>query len=103
MNNLYDNGTILLGTKKDIVNQIYNNMLEEEQDELYQDILEDLKGYMETFDNVNEISIKKQNNHNTLIIDYDYENKQIYIPLKEIRLCWLVNIDTMEEYFRYEK
>lgn len=43
MNNLYDNGTILLGTKKDIVEQIYNNMLEEEQDELYQEILEDLK------------------------------------------------------------
>lgn len=43
MNNLYDNGTILLGTKKNIVEQIYNNMLEEEQDELYQDILDDLK------------------------------------------------------------
>lgn len=45
MNNLYDNGTILLGTKKDIVEQIYNNMLEEEQDELYQDILDDLKDF----------------------------------------------------------
>lgn len=45
MNNLYDNGTILLGTKKDIVNQIYNNMLEEEQDEQYQEILEDLKDF----------------------------------------------------------
>lgn len=43
MNNLYDNGAILLGTKKDIVNQIYNNMLEEEQDILYMEILEDLK------------------------------------------------------------
>lgn len=45
MNKVYDNGTILLGTKKDIVEQIYNNMLEEEQDELYQEILEDLKDY----------------------------------------------------------
>jgi len=43
MNNVYDNGTILLGTKKDIVQQIYNNMLEEEQDDLYMEILEDLK------------------------------------------------------------
>lgn len=43
MNNLYDNGTILLGKKQDIINQIYNNMLEEEQDELYMEILEDLK------------------------------------------------------------
>lgn len=42
MNNVYDNGTILLGTKKDIVNQIYNNMLVEENDALYQEILEDL-------------------------------------------------------------
>lgn len=43
MNNVYDNGSMLLGIKKDIVNQIYNNMLEEEQDELYMEILEDLK------------------------------------------------------------
>lgn len=47
MNGLYDNGTILLGTKKDIVNQIYNNMLEEENDEEYMEILEDLKGFKE--------------------------------------------------------
>lgn len=47
MNSLYDNGTILLGTKKDIVNQIYNNMLEEENDEEYMEILEDLKNFKE--------------------------------------------------------
>ena len=47
MNSLYDNGTILLGTKKDIVNQIYNNMLEEENDEEYMEILEDLKDFKE--------------------------------------------------------
>ena len=45
MNNLYDNGTILLGTKKDIVNQIYNNMLVEEEDTFYMEILEDLKDF----------------------------------------------------------
>jgi len=47
MNKLYDNGSILLGTKKDIVNQIYNNMLEEENDEEYMQILEDLKDFKE--------------------------------------------------------
>lgn len=47
MNGLYDNGTILLGTKKDIVNQIYNNMLVEENDEEYMEILEDLKDFKE--------------------------------------------------------
>lgn len=43
MKDLYDNGEMLLGTKKNIVNQIYNNMLEEEDDEEYMQILEDLK------------------------------------------------------------
>ena len=43
MNDLYDNGEMLLGAKKNIVNQIYNNMLEEEDDEEYMQILEDLK------------------------------------------------------------
>lgn len=47
MNNLYDNGSILLGTKKDIVNQIYNNMLVEENDDEYMEILEDLKDLKE--------------------------------------------------------
>lgn len=47
MNNLYDNGSILLGTKKDIVNQIYNNMLVEENDDEYMEILEDLKDFKE--------------------------------------------------------
>ena len=43
MKDLYDNGEMLLGTKKNIVNQIYNSMLEEEDDEEYMQILEDLK------------------------------------------------------------
>lgn len=45
MDNIYDNGTVLLGEKKKIVNQIYNNMLEEEQDEFYMEILEELKDF----------------------------------------------------------
>jgi len=45
MNNIYDNGTILLGEKEKVVNQIYNNMLEEEQDEFYMEILEELKDF----------------------------------------------------------
>jgi hypothetical protein len=45
MNKLYDNGEILLGRKKDIVNQIYNNMLEEENDEEYTEILEEIKDF----------------------------------------------------------
>lgn len=45
MNKLYDNGEILLGRKKDVVNQIYNTMLEEENDEEYTEILEDIKDF----------------------------------------------------------
>ena len=43
MNRVYDNGAIMLGNKKDIVNQIYNNMLVEENDEEYMEILKDLE------------------------------------------------------------
>lgn len=40
---VYDNGYCFLGTKKNIVNMIYNNMLEEEEDETYNDLLQEIE------------------------------------------------------------
>lgn len=71
--------------------------------------VEDMKGYMETFDNVKKVSIKKVDNKNTLIINYNanpilFDNSiDITIPLNEIRLAFMINLETMDEYFRYEK
>lgn len=69
MNNLYDNGTILLGKKQDIINQIYNNMLEEEQDDLYIELLEDLKG-------LKDDTIVALNYDNGMGYSYDYWEKE---------------------------
>lgn len=66
--------------------------------------VEDIKGYMETFDNVKNIIITKVYNKNSLIIKFkNYHTEELTIPLTEIRLAYMINIETMEEYFRYEK
>lgn len=47
---VYDNGYCFLGTKKNIVNMIYNNMLEEEEDETYNDLLQEIEDREIKFD-----------------------------------------------------
>lgn len=42
-NYVYDNGCCLLGSKKQVVNMIYNNMLIEEDDNYYQELLKDIE------------------------------------------------------------
>ena len=46
MNNIYDNGTCLLGTKKDIYNYILNDERLETWE--YEDILEEIKNFNDT-------------------------------------------------------
>jgi hypothetical protein len=46
MNNIYDNGTCLLGTKKDIYNYILNDERLENWE--YEDILEEIKDFNDT-------------------------------------------------------
>jgi hypothetical protein len=65
--------------------------------------IEDKKGYMETFDNVYKVCIKKFDNKNTLEICYNSLKDVEYIPLTSVKLCFLIDVDTMHEYFRYEK
>lgn len=65
--------------------------------------IEDLKGYMEVYENVNKVSIKKIDNKNKLIINYDLPQRIEFIDLKEVRLAFMIDKDTLMEYFRYEK
>ena len=66
--------------------------------------IEDLKGYMDTYVDVKRIKIKKKERKNVLKIEYWLSTKEDdIIPLNEIKMCYLINIDTMEEYFRYSK
>ena len=71
--------------------------------------IEDMKGYTKTYNNVKKVSIKKIDNKNTLIVNYNanpilFDNTiDETIPLNEIKLAFAINLETMEEYFRYEK
>ena len=66
--------------------------------------IEDLKGYMEVYNYVKRVVITKVDGRkNYLAVFFTNRDTQEYIPLNEIRLCYLVNIDTTEEYFRYSK
>ena len=66
--------------------------------------IENLKGYMEVYNHVERVVITKiDGRKNYLVVFFTTKSRQEFIPLNEIRLCYLVNIDTMEEYFRYTK
>lgn len=66
--------------------------------------IEDLKGYMEVYTHVERVIITKVDGRkNYLVVFFTNRNTQEFIPLNEIRMCYLINIDTMEEYFRYSK
>lgn len=65
--------------------------------------IEDTKGYVDTYKNVWAVNIKKIEGKNTLEIKYNSLKENDYINLSEVRLAYLINIDSMHEYFRYVK
>lgn len=67
--------------------------------------VEDLKGYVEVFKNVSNIKIIKRDKKNILVIHTknNYNLMGFTIPLSEIRLCYMIDPITLNEYFRYEK
>lgn len=65
--------------------------------------VENKKGYVDVYDNVYKVKIKKIDNKNILEISYNSLKDCDYILLNSITLCYLIDIDTMYEYFRYEK
>ena len=66
--------------------------------------VEDLKGYIDTYTDVKKIKIEKKEKKNVLKIEYWLSTKEDeIIPLNEIRLAFMVDLNTMIEMFRYEK
>jgi hypothetical protein len=66
--------------------------------------IEDLKGYMDVYTHVERVVITKiDGRKNYLVVFFTNKSEQVFIPLNEIKMCYLINIDTMEEYFRYSK
>lgn len=65
--------------------------------------IEDNKGYTDTYKNVWSVSIKKIDNKNTLVIKYNSLKDDDYIKLNEIKLAFIVDMNTMIEIFRYER
>lgn len=72
MNNIYDNGELLLGSVKDIKEYILNNMLVYENDEENMEILDFIKDYKE-----NDIVCINYDNGMGLSFDYWNEKDEI--------------------------
>ena len=70
---------------------------------MFKIILEDNRGYMEFFEDVTRAKIIKIDNKNTLKIEYKEEKYNLFIPLVNIKMFFIINQETTEEYFRYEK
>lgn len=66
-------------------------------------IEDNIKGYIDTYDNVYQVEIRKIDKKNYLIVKYNSLKDDEMILLSEIKLCFLVDINNMHEYFRYEK
>ena len=66
--------------------------------------VEDMKGYMDVYEDVFTVKIKKVLNKNCLIIRYgDLKKPNEIIKLSEIRLAFMIDPETTREYFRYAK
>lgn len=65
--------------------------------------IEDIKGYVEVFNNIWKITIKKINGKNTLILKGNPASDEINISLSKIKLAYALDNVNLEEYFRYEK
>lgn len=65
--------------------------------------IENLKGYMSIYENIKRIKICKKDNKGCLQLEYIFSPIIEYIPLKDIRLCYAMDMEKFVEYFRYEK
>lgn len=63
---------------------------------------EDIKGYVISEENIRNLKIQKIDRKNYLQIKYTNDTED-YIELKELKLAYLIDIETMYEFFRYEK
>jgi len=63
---------------------------------------EDIKGYVVSEENIRNLKIQKIDRKNYLQIRYTNDTED-YIELKELKLVYLIDVETMYEFFRYEK
>lgn len=57
------------------------------------------EGYHDIYKNVNNVYIKKVNNIRHLEVE---TTEKELIPLRDIEMCFMVDLKTMKEIFRYE-
>lgn len=69
--------------------------------------IEYLKEYDDVFTRVKKVKLMKKNNKNVFEISFEDrilgEIEKLYIPLKDVKLMFMIDTETLEEYFRYEK
>lgn len=61
----------------------------------------DKKGYVTTVDNIKRIEIMKLNNKNHLKVNYNIDDI-IIEKLEDVEVAYVVDIETMQELFRYD-
>ena len=69
--------------------------------------IEYIKEYDDVFTRVQKVKLMKKNNKNVFEISFEDrilgEIEKLYIPLKDVKLMFMIDAETLEEYFRYEK
>lgn len=65
--------------------------------------VENLKGITYIYEHVGRVIICKRDNIKYLEIEYRFKSEVVWIPLKEVRMCRMVDMETFREWFRYEK
>ena len=59
--------------------------------------------YSDVFNYAERVFIKKIGGKKHLEVHCYNKSEVDLIPLADIKLCYLIDVDTMHEYFRYEK
>lgn len=72
MDNIYDNGTMLLGTKKNIINYVFNCDIDTEDKETWYDIFKDISNLSD-----NDVICIEYDNGMGYTIDYWQEEDKI--------------------------
>lgn len=65
--------------------------------------IENPKGYTESHKGVVRAKIMKLENQKVLKVEFIDPRENFFIPMVYIKMFFLINEETLEEYFRYEK
>lgn len=69
--------------------------------------IENIKGIMDVVDNVDRVMIKRGNDKKLYLLAFYNNRDNTYNIdtrlLADVRLAYLLDVDTMKEYFRYTK